>query len=409
MRGVSRFAPICDTVLSVADGSGNSGGARAGRGGGRQRILRAVPNPQESLRAQEAPRVDTAAGSQHGATRRSGNFAAHPRSEAGRGRMQERHGERVRRVGAARSQVRQGAPAATERAAHRRMAQRSGGEAHSTRLRGGRSTQDRRAPLNPQRSHQQRSERQQRTEGKLRSAAPHGANSAAAQAAMQRRNRLIRAVALWVVVIAAVCGAVFAAVHAIRGSIDDIEASTAAPDPKDAFREVPCTPELLNTAFKQSATYAGKPVDFSVALANKGAKRACYLNAGYADMHVRVTSGTELIWDSQVCAAGDKTNQLLINAGSTATFAVQWPGVAAGAKCAGTAPAQPGTYHAQFLWHGKPVGSELTFELKAEPAKVQPAKPAQPQSAAGAKQQPRTAKPTATTPAQPSAATPAKP
>lgn len=134
-----------------------------------------------------------------------------------------------------------------------------------------------------------------RRDGKLRSRTPDTVHTAVQIAQAQRRRRIIRAAVLWVIVIAAAIGFGYAGISFIRSSIDDIEASTATPDPRDAFREIPCTPELVTATVKHSATYAGKPVDFSVSLTNSDAQRPCYLNAGYADMALKVTDRKSVV------------------------------------------------------------------------------------------------------------------
>ena len=153
----------------------------------------------------------------------------------------------------------------------------------------------------------------------------------------------------------------------VRSSINEIEEKTSGPDPTEQFREVPCTTEMISANLSKTATFAGEPVDFASVLTNGDKKRPCYLDSGYPEIYLRVTSGEELIWDSQVCQVGAEEKQLLIGPGREGYFTVQWPGIVAGPKCEGTNTATAGTYHAQLYWGEEPLGEEAVFELTAPP------------------------------------------
>lgn len=191
--------------------------------------------------------------------------------------------------------------------------------------------------------------------------------SAAEQAARAARRQIIRRIIMWAIVILAAVGVAAAGLLSVRHSLTHLEESTARPDPADAYREIPCTPKLLSGVLENTHTYAGKPISFTSTLTNTDKKRACYLDGGYSAMRVEITSGDQLVWDSQACEIGDEHLQLLIGAGRTGTFAVQWPGIAAGRDCTGTSAASPGAYHAQFYWKDNAIGDAMTIDLQKEP------------------------------------------
>lgn len=383
--------------FTVAHGNSNSGGSRGKDGNRARRILHAVPPPAQVART-DAPQSGAGTTGRRAHPSDRSDHSGHSVRDA---RSPQIHSQRRRSADGARENRRtqrhtaQSAQSASQSASasHRRAsrmaveeerkrarARRSGAVGNGQRRydvsrnstangRGSRGAGSVSAGTHVKFRGSSRSTSSGGHASRLRSHTPSVEHTAAHVAEQQRRSRLIRAAVLWAVVIVAAVSVVFAGVHFVRSSIDDIEASTAEPDPKDAFREIPCTPEVIEAAVKYSATYAGKPVDFTVSLTNKGVKRACYLNAGYADMRMKVMSGSELIWDSNVCRASQETDQLLINAGASGNFALQWPGKISGSQCAQSTLAQPGTYHAQLFWKDQPLGSQLTFELKAEPPK----------------------------------------
>lgn len=190
----------------------------------------------------------------------------------------------------------------------------------------------------------------------------------AERAMRERRQRLLRRVLMWVLILGIAGGAIGLGVHKINTSLHDIKAATAAPDPTDEYREVGCTPNLLNAQLSQRSTYAGKDVIFSGVLTNSDAKRACHVDAGYEHIYLRLTSGEQIVWDSRTCEVGEKSTLLLIGPKREGHVSAGWNGINAGAECSGTNSAGAGTYHAQLMWDDKPLGDAIRFELEAEPA-----------------------------------------
>lgn len=88
----------------------------------------------------------------------------------------------------------------------------------------------------------------------------------------------------------------------------------------------------------------GQPGDAAVTFTNEG-ETPCTLEAGRDHLVLRVTSGTEPVWDSRACEAGPRNRPLLLDAGASSDIVLTWDGTHGGRECAADAPvAEPGTY-----------------------------------------------------------------
>lgn len=142
------------------------------------------------------------------------------------------------------------------------------------------------------------------------------------------------------------------------------ESGSAAPvggDPVD------CTTDQLELAMDGAGQYAGAPVEFAVDLTNTG-DRDCLVDAGPGALVVQVTSGNDVVWSSEHCAA-EESRMLLLGPDSASEAVHTWPGTRSSEGCPEDAPTVgPGTYRAVLLVDGAEVADTATvFTLEEAP------------------------------------------
>ncbi|XCB29487.1 hypothetical protein RQN30_09770 [Arcanobacterium hippocoleae] len=120
---------------------------------------------------------------------------------------------------------------------------------------------------------------------------------------------------------------------------------------------------------------------FNVTFNNPKSLAPCYVDAGYSNVKIQVTSGDENIWNSQVCKAGAQSKTLLLGPGVSSRQGYLWNGIHAGSDCTGTALAQAGTYRVSLSVNEKTVVENLPFIINQNRTISIPAAPAQPESA----------------------------
>ena len=104
-----------------------------------------------------------------------------------------------------------------------------------------------------------------------------------------------------------------------------------------------CDPSALsNTVQGPESIGVGVGATFSISLVNKGSA-PCLLDAGSQAVGVRVSSGSQQVWDSVTCPVGQTERDLLLPVGKAADVTVTWNGNAATSDCAvsNAAPASP--------------------------------------------------------------------
>lgn len=171
----------------------------------------------------------------------------------------------------------------------------------------------------------------------------------------------IRRAVVLVVVVAVVVLAVLGVRALLTGGGDDEAAAlptttteSPAPEDDDTDPGTPaCAPADLQVEMAADAT--AYPADalptFTIRLTNAG-DAACLVDAGEAQRQILVTSGSDRIWASTDCAAGDPL-QLLLAPGQADERQVQWDRVRSVEGCAtGQAEALPGTYQAVLTLAG---------------------------------------------------------
>lgn len=104
-----------------------------------------------------------------------------------------------------------------------------------------------------------------------------------------------------------------------------------------------CDPSALsNTVQGPESIGVGVGATFSISLVNNGSV-PCLLDVGSQALGVRVSSGSQQVWDSVTCPVGQTEKALLLPAGKAAEVSVTWNGNAATSDCAvaNAAPASP--------------------------------------------------------------------
>lgn len=170
----------------------------------------------------------------------------------------------------------------------------------------------------------------------------------------------IRRAVVLVVIAAVVVLAVIGVRALVSGGGEDETAAppatsgTPAPEDQETEASTPaCEPASLQVEMAADATTypAGALPTFTIRLTNAGST-ACLVDAGGAQRQILVTSGSDRIWASTDCAAGDPL-QLLLAPGQVDERQVQWDRVRSVEGCAeGQAEALPGTYQAVLTLAG---------------------------------------------------------
>ncbi|MDK6927038.1 MULTISPECIES: hypothetical protein [Actinotignum] len=180
---------------------------------------------------------------------------------------------------------------------------------------------------------------------------------------------------LWIfAALAIVIGAVVTFKFAASRSQEHAEAQAAVPT---AFYEpVACTPDMLRMRVTNNERGAGAPVSFSVELTNKSTTNPCYVDAGWGNLNVSITSGGHQVANTAACQAGDEHRRLLLDRGMDAVTTVTWPGGNEGVGCGSSGSlSTPGTYKAEAIFaDGAASPATAVFELITGGGK-QPARP----------------------------------
>jgi hypothetical protein len=167
-----------------------------------------------------------------------------------------------------------------------------------------------------------------------------------------------RAVVVLVLVLVVVL-AVFGVRALLGGGGDDAAAptgaaTTPAPTEDETTEGTPaCEPGAIGLEMIADATTypAGAQPTFTIRITNTGST-TCLLDAGDAQRQVLITSGSDRIWASTDCAAGE-TLQLLLAPDQADERQVQWDRTRSVEGCTPDQPqAQPGTYQAVLALGG---------------------------------------------------------
>ncbi|MDE1536358.1 MULTISPECIES: hypothetical protein [Actinotignum] len=180
---------------------------------------------------------------------------------------------------------------------------------------------------------------------------------------------------LWIfAALAIVIGAVVTFKFAASRSQEHAEAQAAVPT--TFYEPVACTPDMLRMRVTNNERGAGAPVSFSVELTNKSTTNPCYVDAGWGNLNVSITSGGHQVANTAACQAGDEHRRLLLDRGMDAVTTVTWPGGNEGVGCGSSGSlSTPGTYKAEAIFaDGAASPATAVFELITGGGK-QPARP----------------------------------
>lgn len=110
------------------------------------------------------------------------------------------------------------------------------------------------------------------------------------------------------------------------------------------FEVVPCEPSMVTIESNRTGALAGYPVTFGMTVTNTS-ETSCSLDAGSDHLVLTVTSGTDQIWSSAHCPAGQESVLYVFGPGVSSDIAVEWSGARSNAECSGGLPNPlPGTY-----------------------------------------------------------------
>lgn len=136
----------------------------------------------------------------------------------------------------------------------------------------------------------------------------------------------------------------------VLGRIDDRN-SAVAPDPTASYAPVKCTASQVTTALEVKGSTAGQEVTFTVTLTNTSETNPCYLDVGWANMNVTITSGSAYTAATSDCESGSESTILLLDRGMETTRTVSWSGgVGSGCVAPEDNASQPGTYVAEVAF-----------------------------------------------------------
>ena len=89
-------------------------------------------------------------------------------------------------------------------------------------------------------------------------------------------------------------------------------------------------------------------------LHNKSTTNPCYINAGWSNLQVNVTSGSAQVASLAACKAGPENRQLLLDRNYTASVRLTWHGKASASGCGNSGEtAKAGTYVAELTFQDK--------------------------------------------------------
>lgn len=179
-------------------------------------------------------------------------------------------------------------------------------------------------------------------------------------AAVYRRRRAVALLVLLLVVAGVAWGV--SALLGGRDSVPEAAAAEVAPPPAEPSpgHVAVCSAEDLTADVAVEPTGSGARVEVSVR--NSG-EVPCLVEAGPGTLVAEVVSGTDPVWSSRHCA-GEASEELLLDAGTTTPVTVDWDGHRSAEGCPGDQPqAGPGTYRVTVALDGEALGTAEVFTL----------------------------------------------
>ena len=162
---------------------------------------------------------------------------------------------------------------------------------------------------------------------------------------------------------------------------------TATKFPTNDYKPVKCTSELVQTTLTTKGGSAGRPVAFQATLRNTSKSHPCYIDVGWSNLDVNVTSGSAQVASIAACRRGAENKRLLLDREYTATVSLTWNGGTAASGCGNTAKgAKPGTYKAELKLNDNAAAkAQASFALEqtspapsaSQPGQQNPGQPGQ--------------------------------
>lgn len=173
-----------------------------------------------------------------------------------------------------------------------------------------------------------------------------------------------RAVAL-LVLLALVALLAFGITKAVGWARDALTpAAKPNPTPSTPAPEA-CSPTSLEMQLAAQDAQATVGGDAVLTVTNTGAA-PCTLQAGPEHLVLRVTSGGQPVWGSDVCTSTTTNRPLLLDAGAASDITMRWDGTVATDICGTSRPAAtPGTYRYAVVLDGR-LFAEDTFVVTAQ-------------------------------------------
>lgn len=107
-----------------------------------------------------------------------------------------------------------------------------------------------------------------------------------------------------------------------------------------------CADDAVKVSATSSAREAAvaDPLDVGMTIENVG-DTPCQLDAGSANLEIKITSGSDQVWSSDDCQAEGENRMTTVNPGDTLESSVPWNGVRSAQGCpTGLNDLKPGTY-----------------------------------------------------------------
>ncbi len=156
-------------------------------------------------------------------------------------------------------------------------------------------------------------------------------------------------------------GSVYFVVHKASS-----RASVAISNPTELYTPQACADNAVQSSIETSSTTSGDPVTFTIKLTNTSESHPCWIDTGWGNLNVHVTSGSQTIADTKQCQVGTESRLLLLDRSMGTTVKVEWNGgVGTGCIPASENPADDGTYVAQLQFSDNAAPTATTsFVLK---------------------------------------------
>lgn len=170
--------------------------------------------------------------------------------------------------------------------------------------------------------------------------------------ALKAQNR--RRIIIFVAMLAGIVLLAGAALYLLNGR----GSSAAVPreDPVKDWAPVACTTSMLDAQLEiPESSAVGSEIPLKVNLHNTSNAKPCYVDVGWDNVDIEVTSGDDQIVSSQTCEMGEESKQLLLDRDLETSFTLSWLG---GRGCDASNLAQAGTYKATLTFGDEAAGEE---------------------------------------------------